>query len=147
MSKASWGRIPSQDLQHRPQRFRRQVLLLEPHAVFGPLKVPHPARVALERSNATLEELLHHFGRRHVECPQTLEAAPDEGEPGAHEHLVIPARVGYNRQGWVREQGLGTPTSTYSHCSLNLASEGGRPKSIPEAAVSGTAKKLTHPEH
>ena len=105
--KASWGRIPSQDPEHRPQHFRRQVLLPKPHAVFVPRKFPHPARVALERSNATLEELLCHLGCCHIERPQTLEAALDEGEPGAHEHLMVPTRVGNNRQGRVREQGVG----------------------------------------
>ena len=45
------------------------------------------------------------------------------------------------------EQGLGTPTSTYSHRSRNPLAEDGRPKSIPEAAVSDTAWKLTHHEH
>ena len=91
MSKAAWGRVASQDPEHRPQCFRRQVLLLKPHAVFLPRKVPHPTRVALERSNATFEELLHHLGRHHVEHPQTLEAVLDEGKPGAHERLMIPA--------------------------------------------------------
>src|SRR3954469_16830888 len=44
-------------------------------------------------------------------------------------------------------RGLGTPTSTYSHRSRNPAEGGGSPKSIPEAAVSGAATKLTHAEH
>ena len=44
-------------------------------------------------------------------------------------------------------RGLGTPTSTYSHRSWNLGAGEGRLKSIPEAAVSGAAMKLTHPEH
>ena len=91
VSKASWGRIVSQDPEHRPQRFGRQILLLEPHAVFVPRKGPHLTGVVLERSNATLMELLHHLGRRHIKRPQTLEATPDEGEPGACEHLMIPA--------------------------------------------------------
>ena len=91
LPKAAWGRIASQDPEHRPQHFRRQILLLKPHAVFVPRKGPHLTGVALERSNATLEELLHHLGRHHVERPQTLEAAPDEGEPGARECLMIPA--------------------------------------------------------
>src|SRR3954464_2490228 len=44
-------------------------------------------------------------------------------------------------------RGLGTPTSTYNHRSRNLAEGEGSPKSIPEAAVSGTAMKFTHTEH
>ena len=105
--KAAWGRNASQDPEHRLQHFRRQVLLLKPHAVSMPRKVPHPARVALNRSNVTLEELLHHLGRCHVECPQTLEAVPDEGEPGAHEHLMVSTRMRNNMRGRVREQRVG----------------------------------------
>ena len=89
--KAAWGRIASQDPEHLPLRFRRQVLLLKPHVVFVPRKVPHPTGVALKRSNAALEELLHHLGRYHVEHPQTLEAVPDEGKTGARELLITPA--------------------------------------------------------
>src|SRR4051812_45675551 len=44
-------------------------------------------------------------------------------------------------------RGLGTPTSTYNHRLRNPAEGGGSPKSIPEAAVSGAATKLTHAEH
>src|SRR3954469_20593514 len=44
-------------------------------------------------------------------------------------------------------RGLGTPTSMYNHRSRNLAEGGGRLKSIPEAAVSEEATKLTHAEH
>src|SRR3954464_9836442 len=44
-------------------------------------------------------------------------------------------------------RGLGTPTSTYSHRSRNPAADGGSLKSIPEAAVSDAAMKLTHAEH
>src|SRR3954467_10315431 len=44
-------------------------------------------------------------------------------------------------------RGLGTPTSMYNHRSRNSAEGGGRLKSIPEAAVSDEATKLTHAEH
>src|SRR3954466_2079958 len=44
-------------------------------------------------------------------------------------------------------RGLGTPPSTYNHRSRNPAEGRGRLKSIPEAAVSGEATKLTHVEH
>src|SRR3954469_7854437 len=44
-------------------------------------------------------------------------------------------------------RGLGTPTSRDNHCSWNPAEGRGRLKSIPEAAVSGEATKLTHAEH
>src|SRR3954464_11463349 len=44
-------------------------------------------------------------------------------------------------------RGLGTPTSTYNHRSRNPAEGNGSLKSIPEAAVSGAAMKLTHAEH
>src|SRR3954471_4433600 len=44
-------------------------------------------------------------------------------------------------------RGLGTPTSTYNHRSRNPAEGGGRLNSIPKAAVSGEAMKLTHAEH
>src|SRR3954471_12183457 len=44
-------------------------------------------------------------------------------------------------------RGLGTPTSTYSHRSRNPAEGEGSLKSIPEAAVSDAATKLTHAEH
>src|SRR3954466_11845716 len=44
-------------------------------------------------------------------------------------------------------RGLGTPTSTYNQRSRNPAEGEGSLKSIPEAAVSGTATKSTHAEH
>src|SRR3954464_8336035 len=44
-------------------------------------------------------------------------------------------------------RGPGTPTSTYSHRSRNPTEGEGSPKSIPEAAVSDAATKLTHVEH
>ena len=91
MPKAAWGRIASQDPEHRPQHFGRQIFLLEPHTVFMPRKGPHPAGTVLERSNAMLKELLHHHGRRYIEHPQITEATSDEGEPGAREHLMTPA--------------------------------------------------------
>ena len=91
MPKAAWGRIASQDLEHCPQRSRREVLLLKPHAVPVPCIVPHPARVSLERGNATLEELLHYLGRSDTERPQTLEAALDESKLGDHDRLTVPS--------------------------------------------------------
>ena len=91
MSKAAWGRIASQDLEHSLECFRRQVLLLKPHAVPVPCIVPHQARVSLERGNATLEELLHHLGRSDTERPQTLEAALDESKLGYHDRLTVPS--------------------------------------------------------
>src|SRR3954470_14428520 len=44
-------------------------------------------------------------------------------------------------------RGPGTPTSTYNHRSRNPDEGVGSLKSIPEAAVSGAATKLTHAEH
>ena len=44
-------------------------------------------------------------------------------------------------------RGMGTSMSTYSHRSRNPGVDGGTLKSIPEAAISGAAMKLTHPEH
>ena len=107
--KAAWGRITSQDPKHRPQHFGHQILLLKPHAVSAPRKVPHPVRVALERSNATQKELPRHLGHCHIVRPQTFEAAPDKSEPGARERFMTPAWVGNSRQGRVREQGAGHP--------------------------------------
>ena len=52
MPDAAGGRVPSQDQEHLPQRFGRQVLLLEPHAIFTPAEGPHPAGAALERGNS-----------------------------------------------------------------------------------------------
>src|SRR3954465_270493 len=44
--------VPSQDQEHCPQHFRRQVLFLEPYTIITPAEGPHPAGVALEWSNA-----------------------------------------------------------------------------------------------
>ena len=43
--------VPRQGQERRPQHFRRQVLFLEPHMIIAPAEGPHPAGVALERSD------------------------------------------------------------------------------------------------
>ena len=91
MPKAAWGRVASQGPQHRPQRFGRQILFLEPQTVSMPRKGPHRTGVALERGNAALKELPQHMRRRYTELPQVLEAALDEGKTGARELLMIRA--------------------------------------------------------
>ena len=43
--------VPRQGQERRPLHFRRPVLLLEQHTSIAPAEGPHPAEVALERSN------------------------------------------------------------------------------------------------
>ena len=62
MSDAAWRGVASQDFQYLLQYFRRKIPFLEPHAVLTPGKGPHRMGMALERSDAALEELLHHPG-------------------------------------------------------------------------------------
>ena len=115
--------------------------------IIPPAEGPHPTGVALGRSNTAQQELLHHLGRCRAKQPQEREAVPDEDEPGALKRLLAPARIGDSRRSWLRQQGLGTPASTYSHRSRNPTAGGGSLKSIPEVAVSGAAMKLTHAQH
>ena len=95
--------VASQDLKHLLHHFRSQLRLLEPHAVLVSGQGPHRSGVVLERSNATLEELLQHSGRSHTEISQPPQSVPDEGEPGAHESLVAPAGIGDSRRRRMRE--------------------------------------------
>ena len=91
MPDTAWRGVANQDSQHLPQHFRCKIPFLEPHAVLMPVKSPHRTGVALERSDAAMEELLHHLGRCHAKHPQPLKAAPDKSEVGAHELLVTPS--------------------------------------------------------
>ena len=105
--------IACQDLKHLLQCFGRQLRILEPHAVLMPSQGPHQSRVALERSNATLQELLHHPGRSHTEL------------------LVAPSRVGDSRQCRMREQRAGHSDIHIQPQRPEPLMEGGRLNSIP----------------